>query len=432
MPHRDPFHRLTLNAAWLLRLRWVAVVGQLLTIAGAKWLLDVDLRLTPLLAIVAFTAATNLAFAWWLKRLVGGATPFSVSATLRLFADVMLLDLISLTGLLYFAGGPANPFVMFYFVNLALAAMVLPASWTWGLTGVAAACVAGLRFFHLPLPDLDRPVEMGGTTLRLEQIGMVVAVLACACVVVYFVTRLTDELRRQDEALRAAEEARQHARRLESLATLAAGAGHELASPLSTIAVAAKELSLHLKGSQVPDTVLEDVRLIRTELDHCRSILDRMAAGAGQAAGEKVAPTLVDDLIDESLEGLLNADRVHVDTQGDAGGRTVAVARQGLAQAIRGVLQNALDASPAGEPVNWLVSADDGRVQMEIRDRGGGMTADVLARAGEPFFTTKEPGKGMGLGLFLTRSVIEQHGGTFELRSTPRQGTTAAITLPLA
>ena len=207
-----------------------------------------------------------------------------------------------------------------------------------------------------------------------------------------------------------------------------------MASPLSTIAVVANELSRHLEGADVPSTVLEDVALIRSELDHCRSILDRMSSGnAGQAVGEELQPVSLSTLVQEVIDGLRHSEQVRVNVSSEAADRFLTAPLQGLAQAIRGVVQNALDASPPGAVVSLQVTVDsqENLARLRITDQGPGMPAEVLARVGEPFFTTKEPGKGMGLGMFLTRNVIDRLGGRLELESAPGAGCTATIFLPL-
>jgi two-component system sensor histidine kinase RegB len=224
---------------------------------------------------------------------------------------------------------------------------------------------------------------------------------------------------------------RSRSERLEALATLAAGAGHELASPLSTIAVIAKDLTRHLEGTQVPDSVIEDVGLIRSELDHCRRILNEMSSSAGQATGEVMRAVAARELIAEVLDAVRRRDRVQVEFVGDASDTTVVLPLVGTAQAIRGIVRNALDASPVSEPVFLTVTVDASGLGIQVVDRGTGMKPEVLARSSEPFFTTKEPGQGMGLGLFLAHNVLGRIGATFELTSELGSGTTARIRLPL-
>ncbi len=223
---------------------------------------------------------------------------------------------------------------------------------------------------------------------------------------------------------------RSRSERLEALATLAAGAGHELASPLSTIAVIAKDLAKHLEGTQVPNTVIEDVGLIRSELDHCRRILNEMSSSAGQATGEVMRRVTVRELIEEVLDVVRRGDRVRAEFSSDAGERDVVLPLVGTAQAIRAIVRNALDASPSSELVNLTVTVDADNLRIQVSDNGTGMKSDDLVRASEPFFTTKEPGQGMGLGLFLAHNVFGRLGGEFQLASEFGAGTTATIRLP--
>lgn len=437
------------HAAWLLRLRWVACAGQLITVAYAAAAFDVRLPLAELLAVIIVVAVTNALLAGWR----GTSRPDHAAWWARwgevLLAGIMAVDVSALTALLYLTGGPTNPFVVFYFVNLALAAVILPVRWAWALVGVAVLGVAGLFLDHWPLPELheSRPVAgwWGAPQVRLHYQGLFVALAGCASVVVYFITYVTRELRRREAELRAADLDRARGQRLEGLATLAAGAAHELATPLATIAVVAKELTRHLENVNVPETVREDVSLIRGELDRCRAILDRMSASAGQAVGEEVALVAPGELVEEILAGVRRRERVAVTVAAEAEALRVRVPLEALAQAVRGVVRNALDATESADPaesagrsdardplVRLSVGADGDRLRLEIRDAGCGMPPEVLVRAGEPFFTTKEPGRGMGLGLFLCRSVLQRLGGSLELRSPPGEGVTATIRLPAA
>ncbi|MEO8496881.1 MAG: sensor histidine kinase [Planctomycetota bacterium] len=425
--------RLEVNASWLLRLRWVAVVGQLLTIAVAIVVIRVELAVIPLLLVVGFTAVSNIAFAYWLRTHTRLPEPIRVRRDPWVLAAVMGVDLLSLTTLLFLSGGPANPFTIFFFVNLALAAVVLPTRSSWWLLLLAIGCLGLLLVVHVPVPELNQPMSVGVTDhLTLQQVGLVTAVGLCAGVAIYFITRVTRELQQRESELRLAELQRARGERLEALATLAAGAGHELASPLSTIAVIASDLSRHLEGTDVPATVIEDLGLIRSELDHCRRILDGMASGAGQALGEEMLPVTCRELLEETLEGLSRRDRVTLDFDDRAATRPIVVPLIGMANAMRGLIRNGLDASPADAEVRVSTRTTGDSLVITIEDHGCGMSPEVLARAGEPFFTTKEPGQGMGLGLFLTQNLLQRLGGSLTLDSLPNVGTTTVVRLPLA
>jgi two-component system sensor histidine kinase RegB len=290
-----------------------------------------------------------------------------------------------------------------------------------------------LYFWYHPIPQLQPRAVADSTTLwgrlALDRLAFLLALVTCAAVIVYFVTRVTAELQLRERELREAELQRARTQRLEALGTLAAGAGHELASPLATIAVVTRELERHLEGTNAPQTVLEDVQLIRTELARCRAILNRMSTDAGQVAGDELRRLRLDEVASATLQGLPYRDQIRVELRPDDASQCVFAPRQALAQAIRAVLQNAHDASPPGIPIHFLLSRNGDDVFFEVRDQGAGMPPDVIARAGEPFFTTKEPGQGTGLGLFLTRSVIQRLGGELAFDSRPKQGTAVRISL---
>ena len=203
-----------------------------------------------------------------------------------------------------------------------------------------------------------------------------------------------------------------------------------LSTPLSTIAIVAKELQRSLTSVPVAPEVQVDLQLVRDQVARCRDILDRMAAHAGENVGEPLAPVTVRGWIDAALDGFAARGRVVVEAS-DPHAMFVGPPRA-LADALRGLLKNALQASPPDAPVTLRVAAANGRIRASVLDRGRGMTPDVLARVGEPFFTTKGPGEGMGLGLFLTRALAEQLDGEFHIVSRAGAGTEAWIDLPAA
>lgn len=413
--------RLAINLTWLLALRWGAVGGQLAMILLAKWGMSIPLPLTPLLAILAFAAATNAVAVWWLRggRLVPEWTP----------GALMLLDVVLLTALLYFSGGPYNPFSFLYLVNIALAAVVLAGVWPWLLVAVSLVCFGFLFVDHVSLPVIHD--HGGGDHLGLHLQGMWVAFGVAAGFIVYFVQRVTRALEARDTELAAARSLTARHEKLASLATLAAGAAHQLATPLSTIAVISKELERQLERDQRSADTIGDARLIREQVERCREILQQMAADAGESTGESIVPVTPKELLDVALQGIAERDRLHVLLGGDTAALRLVMPVRSIAQALRALAKNALEASGSAA-VEIRVAARGASCQLEVEDRGSGMSNDVLAHAGEPFFTTKGPDRGMGLGLFLCRTVVEGIGGQLTLTSVPQQGTTATVVLPLS
>lgn len=419
------------SAIWLLHLRWVAVAGQLLTMSVVEWVLDIKLPQSGMLTLMGVTAVTNLGYSLWLQRLrKNGLQAADRLPTYQVVSSLMLIDLAVLTGMLFLTGGLTNPFALFYFVNIAVAGAILTPAWAWSVWFVAVLSVTLLLLRSQPLLELNNSNLQATGELSLPKLGYLVSFAACGGVITYFVTVLTGELKQRELALKEAEDARVRNRQLEALATLAAGAAHELASPLSTIAVVAKELSRSLEKNGARETDMKDVSLIRSEVDRCRQILDRMTITAGEAAGERLDAITLDRFLDETLLGLREPQRVKVTVAEAAKLKKNLLPLQATAQAIRNLVQNALDASPTHEDI--IVRADlvDSNWRIRVIDRGEGMTVEVLQRVGEPFFTTKEPGRGMGLGLYLTQNVLRRLNAELKFTSRPGQGTTAEILLP--
>lgn len=433
----------TSTAIWLSQLRWIAVAGQLLVIGFVWAVLKIDLPLAPLLALVSATVISNITLMAWALRAVRKHSDKSgvVSASYESIGSqglglLLLADVATLTGLLYFSGGAANPFIFFYFANIAVAGIILSRFWMVVITIASVACGAWLLHNATSLAvfknsPLDYQAPWGVTKL-----AFLIAYATSCGVLAYFVSMLALEVRQRDRKLAIAEKDRERAQRLEALATLAAGAGHELASPLSTIAVIAGEMSRSLDKQEVPDKVRRDFGLIREELNRCKDILHRMKSGAGEAAAEHLHPVTLRVIIDETTSAMREPQRVIVQMERAVGDFQALLPKQALSQALRNLIQNGLDASPDNHSVKVLstivMQGEEQRTWLlEIDDQGSGMSDDVLRRIGEPFFTTKEVGEGMGLGVFLTRNVIHGLGGDLRFQRRPDGGTRCTVQIPL-
>ena len=417
---RQPRERADINLSWLLKLRYGAVLGQLGLILGVHTLLPVVLPLPELFLVITTTVVTNVLASLWFRSRSASAEPLTVA--------LMLLDVVLLTCLLFLSGGPNNPFSTLYLVNIALAAILLPARWTWFLVLLSVLGFAGLYFWHHPLVFSSPIPSRPSPPLHLEATWLSLSV--AALFIVYFATRVGDALAERDRELHVARELAARTERLASLATLAAGAAHELSTPLSTIAVVAKELERALERGAETQSTVEDARLIREQVQRCREILEQMSADAGATAGEALETITIQHFIEDTLDEHPRGELVQVRLEGESAAVAIRVPPHALAQALRSVLKNARDASGPGPEITLRARIEGEACHILVEDRGSGMSPEVAARAGEPFFTTKEPGKGMGLGLFLTRTVLEGLGGRLEIRSEAGLGTTVSLILP--
>lgn len=246
---------------------------------------------------------------------------------------------------------------------------------------------------------------------------------------VWLVASLAARLERRESELKELGERAAKAERIASLTTLAAGAAHELATPLGTIAMVAKELE-RAAERRLDEASLEDARLIRAEVERCRAVLDQMSTEAGEVAGEHLSSVPARAFADEVLSRLPRgaADRLHVVVE--PGAEELLLPRRGAAQVVAGLIKNGLDASRPDEKVDLCLAKQGSTAQILVVDRGAGMPPEVLARAEEPFFSTKGEGRGMGLGLFLARSFADRLGGSLTLESAEGRGTRVLLELP--
>jgi two-component system sensor histidine kinase RegB len=411
-----------INLSWIVHLHWWGILGQAVVVVGADAITGVALPVTTLAGLLVLEVVGNVALGAWARR---------VRVTDAAIAAVMLLDVFVLTVVLDLTGGASNPFSTLYLVNVALAAVLLPPRWSWALMAASLLAFGGL-FVHEALVGPSHHVRMlldHAHVMKAHLHGMWVACALSAIFVVFFVQRVSGALAEREKELQETRAKAATREKLASLATLAAGAAHELGTPLSTIAVVAKELERAAQDG--PEHVRADLRLVREQVARCREILDRMAAHAGETVGEGLARLTAAEWVEASIDGLRERDRIDLEPLAAPGAEIIGPPRA-LGDALRGLLKNALQASPPTERVSLRVADERGRVRATVRDRGPGMPPDVLARVGEPFFTTKVPGEGMGLGLFLTRALVEQLGGELHISSRPGVGTEASIELPAA
>jgi len=412
-PTRENLRRLV-----VLRYFVLVALGMALAVEELGW--NMQMHLQPVGAALSFLALLNLVTH---ARLRMG---WPVSDT-EFFCN-LLGDVLGLTVLLYYAGGSTNPLVSLFLLPLMIAATILPAHYNWSVAALAVACYSLLLFWYEPLGEQHHHNGEGAAQFNLHVLGMWATFLVSAGLIAHFVASMAHSLRERDRLLARAREEALRNERIVALGTLAAGAAHELGTPLATMTLLADDMARRYASQ--PD-MHEDAAEIQTQIANCKSIISALTNSAGAARGEAGHVQTADSFLDEVLaKWLLMRPAVSVDCRwSDVRPAPSIIVEQTLSQAVINLFNNAADASPANVEIRGRSESD--QVVIEIKDRGPGLSAEVARRAGEAFFSTKSPGGGLGLGLFLANATIERFGGKVRIFNREGGGACTQIALPV-
>lgn len=405
------------NLHQLIQLRWIAAAGQLLTIQATHYSLGMKIPLEPMLAIVGAVAFFNLAC---LMRWHSRQPVYEV----ELFFG-LLVDVAALTAQLYLSGGISNPFVFLYLLQIAVGAMLLRGGYIGSIVVIASACVAFLAMYSIPLP-LAPNLQDGLASPYV--MGLLVCFLLNAVLVVVFITRINNNLRRRDARLAAARQRAAEEEHIVRMGLLASGAAHELGTPLATLAVILGDWK-HMPALVRDQGLKEDIAEMEAQVQRCKSIVSGILLSAGETRGEHSSQTTVREFLDHLVRewrATRSIDAFEYDNgiEGD----DAMVADTTLEQMVFNVLDNARDASP--QWVRLHASRDADELRIIVTDRGPGFAPEVLAQLGVPYQSTKgRPGG--GLGLFLSMNVARTLGGSLSAENRPEGGAQVTITLSL-
>lgn len=394
---------------------------------------------------------------------------------LQLLIDVIFISLIT-----YFTGGATNPFVSYYLVPISIAAATISGSRTAIIAMLSVTAYTLLLFFYQPLDffshsgqnlalglntdtanagDIDiidnqqehsHHVMVGGqnqpaiqTVFNAHYLGMWFNFLVSAVLIAWFVARMAQTVREQDQAINQQRESQIYDEQILSIATLAAGTAHELGTPLNSLQLLIDDLSanskIKLQQGKLNQEELGDIEVMQTQIEACRLALTRLSNTAQQTQPGEKQPILLLDFVEHAIESWLplrpevnlvrsyllrsyqaqsypaNPNTPSLDQKIVANEKIVC--DQTLTQAFINLLNNAANASV--DYIDLDIQKSDDFVNIIISDRGNGIPDQITQNSGHltPLSESMRQGKGMGLGLFLSNATIHRHGGTLLLRN---------------
>ncbi len=406
------------NMALLIQLRWIAVVGQIVTIGASHFWLGIPLPLERMGAVIGALILLNVSSLVWVRH--------RAAITNQELLVALMLDVAALTAQLYLSGGATNPFTSLFLLQVTLGAVLLDARSTWSLVALSCACFVWLTLAYRPL---DLPQNPLSDTYSLTVVGMLVGFALNAVLLVVFVTRINLNLRQRDAHLAALRQHSAEQDHIVRMGLLASGAAHELGTPLASLSVILSD------WRRIPDLaadreLAEDLAEMETSLQRCKTIVTGILVSAGEARGEGSSPTTVTAFLTALVEEWRNARSVPTLYFVNTFGEDVAIVSDvALKQVIFNVLDNALEVSR--DWIELLAEREGDNLVLSISDRGPGFAAEMLAQLGKPYQSSKgRPGG--GLGLFLVVNVVRKLGGSVTAENHRKRGATVRIVLPLS
>lgn len=409
-PLHDPRRGIQLDT--IIRLRWLAVLGQLTAILVVAYGMEFAVEIALCLVVIAFESAVNFA----LQILVH---PMHRLRPLHA-AALLALNILELAALLFLTGGLQNPFAFLFLAPVLISSTALPPRMTLALGALATACATFLVFHHLPLPwSGDEPVILPLTYM----LGVLLSIVLAIGVTSLYAFQVTEQARKLSDALAATELVLAREQMLTQLDGLAAAAAHELGTPLATITL----ISSEIEKSLPPDSAMAtDVRILREQTRRCRDILGKLTqlSSTGAPFDTMALSSLIEEVVAPHRDFGIAID---VTLAPMAEPEPIGTRNPAILYGLGNILENAVDFARAR--VEVAARASDAEVEIVIADDGGGIPPEVLARIGEPYLSRRQGRRGLGLGVFIAKTLLERSGArvSFTNRKFPDHGAVVTV-----
>ncbi|MEY4588555.1 MAG: hypothetical protein RL497_631 [Pseudomonadota bacterium] len=410
-PPRQHLRQLTVIRSIVLLFFWCGFLA-------STWIEPIGLPRAEVFSILCLFSAIHLVTFF---RLRNAALVTNIEFFIQLLLDVLCLNVA-----FYFSGGATNPFVSYLLVPVCISAATLPWRYTWVITTLCVAAYSLLLFFHITLPIFSVDHIQAHSPLNWHILGMWFNFFVSAVLITYFVVKMANNLRQQEARMNQMREDELRNEQVIAVATLAAGAAHEINTPLATMTVLLAELRNEYQNSP---PLLADLQLLSQQVTHCASSLKQIVHDASAATrGENKhqnSKAYCASIIDrwQLMRPAINFSVYF----SEALDQQIIAYDSRLDHAIINLLNNAADASP--DKITVAITLEQGNLVWRISDNGSGINDEVSVLLGKKTVSTKETG--LGLGMLLSHTTLNRYGGSVTQTANNPQGTITTIILPL-
>ena len=397
-------------------IRAVVLAGQALALVYFSFFKPIDLPSSEIALVLAIYASVTIATA--------NRGRINIPIGNKEFFVHLLVDIFFFSILLYFSGGASNPFISYYLISISIAAIALPRLYTSVIAIITLGCYSLLLSYHVPVSAIA-PNHMGHSMAgnNLHILGMWANFAISAAIIAYFISRMANELRSQQQKIAAHREQQLQDEQLLAIGTLAAGTAHELGTPLNTMKLLVDEMLLQQDKNQ-------DLTLLSQQIAQCKTTLKELQTTANESTSEAFSPQPLQGYFDQLFERWhlmrpeLKATISYAENSKPAPDLRF---HPTIAQSILNLLNNAADASP--NLVEVSIAWTEAEITIQIKDQGEGFNKPDTDDIGKPFYSNKA--EGLGLGLFLSQSTVTRFGGSINLQNREDGGTLTTINLPV-
>jgi two-component system sensor histidine kinase RegB len=406
------------NFLLLVQLRWLAIIGQVVTIGIVEFVFGIRLPLSEMAAVIVFLILLNVTS----LLLCGGRDAISNVAVFI----ALLLDIAALTAQFYLSGGATNPFIFLFILQVILGAVLLKTWSRWVIVAITSTCYIWLISYHHPI-DFDH--RHPGEFFNFHLYGMFICFFLAAILLVVFIGRINGNLRARDTKLAKLRQQAAEEDHIVRMGLLASGAAHELSTPLGTLAVILNDWQ-RIPALASNSELVKDIEEMEAQIARCKNIVSGILLSTGDARGEGTVRTTVNAFLDDVVkEWRVSRAPSSLAYTNDFGQDEVIVSDVALKQVIFNILDNAIEASP--EWVGVYAERQDDKLVVCVHDNGTGFEQELLANFGRPYHSSKDQA-GTGIGIFLVVNVVRKLGGAVTARNRHEGGAVVELVLPLA